>query len=161
MPRSLRCATRVRAARTRVAPVGMTASPKREELEMATLDHKSPPFAKFAKDGAPSRSFDELRNEWDPRTDLKIGHYTGGLECRAKARHLRRRYKQKTAAYLISITSFSLWAERSSIFLVSAWESFSSSSRARFCSSWLIFLSFSSLSMASLESRRMLRTAVR
>ena len=63
--------------------------------------------------------------------------------------------------HLISITSFSLPALRSSIFLVSAWETFSSSSSARFCSSWLIFLSFSNLSIASLISRRMLRTAVR
>src|SRR5262249_30687884 len=46
-------------------------------------------------------------------------------------------------SYLISKISFSLVAERSSIFLVSEWVNFSISSSARFCSSWLIFLSFS------------------
>lgn len=63
--------------------------------------------------------------------------------------------------YFSSRTSFSFAAERSSIFLVSEWVSFSSSSSERFFSSSLIFFSFSSFSMASFRSRRMLRTAVR
>src|SRR6266849_8907744 len=63
--------------------------------------------------------------------------------------------------YRSSRISFSLPADKSSIFLVSACEIFSISSSARFCSSWLIFFSFSILSIASLTSRRMLRTAVR
>src|SRR5882672_11836256 len=63
--------------------------------------------------------------------------------------------------YRSSRISLSLAADKSSIFLVSACEIFSISSSARFCSSWLIFLSFSSLSIVSLTSRRMLRTAVR
>src|SRR5580658_10641391 len=45
--------------------------------------------------------------------------------------------------YLISMISFSLTAERSSIFFVSLCVSFSSSSRDRFLSSSLIFFSFS------------------
>src|SRR5205814_10600583 len=85
--------------------------------------------------------------EW-PREEKEV-------ETRASKRKLARR------RYLISRISFSFTADRSSIFLVSACAIFSSSSSARFCSSWLIFLSFSSLSMASLMSRRMLRTAVR
>jgi hypothetical protein len=64
-------------------------------------------------------------------------------------------------SYFTSRSSFSLPALRSSIFFVSECVSFSSSSRVRFCSSWLIFFSFSSLSTASLISRRILRTAVR
>src|SRR5256886_8019920 len=59
---------------------------------------------------------------------------------------------QTCALPIFSRISFSLAPERSSIFLVSACVNFSISSRARFCSSWLIFLSFSSLSMASLRS---------
>jgi len=81
----------------------------------------------------------------------ELGVSTGPLRTRTDGSGL----------HLISITSFSLAALRSSIFFVSAWETFSSSSSARFCSSWLIFLSFSNLSIASLISRRMLRTAVR
>src|SRR5690348_11641978 len=57
--------------------------------------------------------------------------------------------KHGKRGYLISITSFSLAAERSSIFFVSEWVSFSSSSSERFLSSSLIFLSFSSFSPAS------------
>ena len=63
--------------------------------------------------------------------------------------------------YLISSTSFSFVADKSSTFFVSACVSFSSSSSARFLSSSLIFFSFSSFSTASLMSRRILRTAVR
>ena len=69
--------------------------------------------------------------------------------------------RNSPARYFTSRISFSFTAQRSSIFLVSECVSFSSSSRVRFCSSWLIFFSFSSLSTASLMSRRILRTAVR
>ena len=64
-------------------------------------------------------------------------------------------------AHLMDMISFSFAALRSSIYLVSAWDTFSKSSSARFFSSSLIFLSFSNFSMASFKSRRMLRSAVR
>ena len=63
--------------------------------------------------------------------------------------------------YFSSSTSFSLAAQRSSIFFVSACVTLSSSSIPRLRSSSLIFFSFSRLSIASLISRRTLRTAVR
>ncbi len=71
------------------------------------------------------------------------------------------RSKTFYAPYLTSRSSFSLSAQRSSIFLVSECVTFSSSSTDRLRSSSLIFFSFSSFSIASLMSRRMLRTAVR
>src|SRR5579863_3511374 len=63
--------------------------------------------------------------------------------------------------HLISITSFSFPLLISSIFLISSSVSFWISSIARFSSSSVIFLSFIAFLMASLPSRRMLRTAVR
>jgi len=63
--------------------------------------------------------------------------------------------------YLTSRTSLSLAPESSSIFLISCWVNFSRSSTVRLRSSSLMVFSFSNFSMASLISRRMLRTAVR
>src|SRR5277367_2115142 len=63
--------------------------------------------------------------------------------------------------HLSSSTSFSLFLLISSIFLISSSVSFWISSSERFSSSSLIFLSFIAFLMASLPSRRMLRTAVR
>jgi hypothetical protein len=72
-----------------------------------------------------------------------------------------RRATNLASRYRMDMISFSFTALRSSIFLVSAWDTLSNSSRLRFFSSSLIFFSFSSFSMASLTSRRTLRTAVR
>ena len=52
--------------------------------------------------------------------------------------------KLTTDDYLSSRISLSLAADKSSIFFVSDCVTFSISSIARLCSSWLIFLSFSS-----------------
>jgi hypothetical protein len=68
---------------------------------------------------------------------------------------------QPQVLYLICITSRSFVSDKSSIFLVSACVTFSSSSSPRFFSSSLIFFSFSSFSIASFKSRRTLRSAVR
>src|SRR3984957_3193150 len=64
-------------------------------------------------------------------------------------------------SYFSSRTSFSLALLISSIFLISSSVSFWISSRERFSSSSVIFLSFSAFLIASLPSRRILRTAVR
>src|SRR6266849_9130264 len=76
-------------------------------------------------------------------------------------KELKRIAEARDTGYLIDMISISLAALRSSIFLVSACETLSNSSSPRFFSSSLIFLSFSSFSMASFKSRRTLRTAVR
>ena len=61
VPRSLHFATAPFEAQGKegaVAPVGMTkqekANPKDERRSCRAFDRKSPPFAQFAKDGAPS-----------------------------------------------------------------------------------------------------------
>ncbi len=69
--------------------------------------------------------------------------------------------KEPLAPYLISITSFSFAADKSSIFFVSECVNFSSSSSERLRSSSLIFFSFSNFSTPSLISRRIFRIAVR
>src|SRR5713226_1120047 len=92
-----------------------------------------------------------------PLPPRKVRTGTQGEACPIPTKNQQLR----TNNYLIDMTSFSFDALRSSIFLVSACDTFSSSSSARFFSSSLIFFSFSSFSMASFSSRRMLRTAVR
>jgi len=68
---------------------------------------------------------------------------------------------RKPSTYLISITSFSFAADKSSIFFVSECVTFSSSSSDLLRSSSLIFFSFSNFSTPSLISRRIFRIAVR
>jgi hypothetical protein len=81
--------------------------------------------------------------------------------CRLDEGCRQRKTDDLRLPYLISITSFSFILAMSSIFLISSSVNFWISSSARFSSSSVIFLSFIAFLMASLPSRRMLRTAVR
>jgi hypothetical protein len=49
--------------------------PKRKECR--AFDRRSPPFAKSAKDGAPSSSCGKWCRKANPGTDPKVGHYKG------------------------------------------------------------------------------------